>query len=364
MALHDWLLSRARVSSRPHQRVRTDDKMAFFQQLATLLGSGTPLLQALRICAQESQSLRLQRVLLDIAARVAAGSSLHAATAQQDDIFEPYWVEVIRTGEITGQMGKVLLELNRQIREAREVRRKLTGALVYPAILFVVAVVALGIMLGFVVPTFAAMFDEMGARLPAMTQLVVDASHWLVGYGGYLLLAGAVGVVLGRRYLRTETGRRTVEGLGLVVPLVGDCLVQSAMYRLASNLALLLHSGIPMLEALTALEEIFQRRPVYRDALRQVIRRVAGGSPLAAAMEETGLFTTMLTNSVRVGEESGQLAVVMEQVAPYYRDKMEGLVTKVSKLLEPVIIIVMGAAVGGVMLAIYLPMFEMAGKVH
>ena len=364
MAFDDWFVGRARVSSKPHQRVKLDDKMAFFQQLSTLVCSGTPLLQALRICAEESQSTRLQRVLVEIAGRVAAGSSLHAATAHYETIFDRHWVEVIRTGELTGQMGPVLLELNKQVRESRETRRKVTAALIYPVILLVVAVLAVTVMLWLVVPTFAAMFKDMGAKLPGMTQFVVDASDLVVDYGLYLV-GGTVVLVAGlRQYLRSEAGRRRLGSVGLATPLVGELMVQMAMYRFASNLALLLRSGVPMLETLAALGGVFHTSPVYRDALGRAQDRVASGRPLAAALEETGLFTNMMTNMVRIGEESGQLAAVMDQIAPYYREKTEAFIGKLTKLLEPVIILGMGTAVAGMMLAIYLPMFEMAGKIH
>src|SRR5207244_3036061 len=151
---------------------------------------------------------------------------------------------------------------------------------------------------------------------------------------------------------------------GLTVPLVGELLIHMAMYRFASNLALLLKSGIPMLETLTALGGIFQTNPLYRDALARTQARVAGGRSLAISLEETGLFPTMITNMVRIGEQSGQLAPVMEQVAPYYREKLDSLITKITKLMEPIIIMGMGAAITGLMLAMYMPMFEIAGKVH
>src|ERR1700736_6565961 len=150
MGLDHWLITHARVASKPHRRVKLDDKMNFFHQLSTLVCSGTPLMQAIRICAEESQSSKLRQVLQQIAGRVAAGSSFHAATAQHGQVFEPHWVEVIRTGEITGEMGAVLVHLNKQIREAREPRRKFIGALLYPLILLAVTTVSMTIMLWFV----------------------------------------------------------------------------------------------------------------------------------------------------------------------------------------------------------------------
>lgn len=364
MGFEEFVVAHARVSSKVHKKISMDDKMSFFQQLSTLVSSGTPLLQSLRQAADQCQSSKLQKVLEEIGNRVASGSSFNAAAAAYPGVFEPYWVEVIRTGEMTGQMGSVLLELNKQIRESRETKRKVTGALMYPMILICVAVLAVTVMLWMVVPTFAGMFKDMGAELPAITQFVVDASAFIVAYGLYIL-GGIVAAVFGfKRYMKTEAGKRNVGGVGLVVPMIGPLLVQMAMYRFSSNLALLLKAGVPMLETLTTLGGVFQNSPIYRDALERARGRVAAGRPLAAALVETGLFSSMLTNMVRTGEESGQLAAVMEQIAPYYKEKMEGLVTKVSKMLEPLIIVFMGSTIAGLMLAIYMPMFEMAGKVN
>jgi type IV pilus assembly protein PilC len=364
MAFEDWFIAHARVSSKPHKKIKLDDKMMFFQQLSTLVNAGTPLLQAIQICAQQNQSLKLRKTLDEIAARVSAGSSLNGAAASYPNVFEQNWIGVIRTGEITGKMGGVLLELNKQIRDARDTRRKVMGSLMYPIVLVVVAVTAVTVLLWVVVPTFAKMFHDMNAELPGITQFVVDASGFLVSYGIYIVLGIGVFVFAVRQYAKTEGGRRKFLGVGLGLPLFGELIVQMAMYRFASNIALLLKSGIPMLDAMGVLVGVFQNNPIYRDALERAKTRVAGGRPLGAALEETEIFTAMITNMVRIGEESGQLSQVMEQIAPYYKERMESLIGKVTKLLEPVVIAGMGATVAGLMLAIYMPMFEMAGKVH
>jgi type IV pilus assembly protein PilC len=364
MAFEDWFIARARVSSKPHKRIGVDDKMTFFHQLSTLVASGTPLLQAIQICAQQSQSVKLGQVLDQIATRVAAGSSVHSAAANFPNVFLHHWVEIIRTGEVTGQMGLVLQELNKQIGESRATARKVKGALMYPIILICFAVGAVTAMLWFVIPTFAKMFKDMGAELPGITQFVVDVSGYVSHYGIYVTMVFIAVVIAIRKFGKTERGRRLFIGVGVAVPMVGDIIIQSAMYRFSSNVALLLKSGIPMMETLNVMEGIFQTNPIYRDGLIRVQTRVASGRTLAASLEETGLFTTMITNMVRIGEESGQLALVMEQIAPYYKEKMESMIARITKLLEPVIIMGMGSTVAGLMLSIYLPMFEMAGKVH
>jgi type IV pilus assembly protein PilC len=234
----------------------------------------------------------------------------------------------------------------------------------YPMILICVAVIAVTVMLWMVVPTFAKMFKDMGAKLPDVTQFVVDASNAVVDYGAYVAVGVVVAVVGLKFYLKTEKGKFYFCGIGLVLPMFGTLIVQMAMYRFSSNIALLLKSGVPMLETLHTLVGVYQNNPIYREALIRTRQRVAAGRPLAAALEETGLFSSMLLNMVRTGEESGQLAAVMEQVAPYYKEKMESAVMKVTKMLEPLIIMGMGTTIAGLMLAIYMPMFEMAGKVN
>lgn len=363
MAFEDWFLAHARVSSKEHKRVTLDDKMTFFQQLATLVSSGTPLVQAIQIAAQQTQSAQLREILTEIAGRVAAGCSLHSVMTGHRNVFEDHWIELIGTGEVSGKMGMVLCDLNRQIRESRETRRKVTGAMIYPIILLIVAVAVVVVMLWVVVPRFADMFRELGAELPGITRFVMGVSDFIADYGIYMVVGVIVLAIAFRQYVQTEAGRRRVGALALAVPVMGELMVQSAMYRFSSNLALLLKSGVPMLETLSALGGSFRTSPIYRDAILRAQSRVAAGQSLADSLEETGLFTSMLTHMVRIGEESAQLATVMEQVAPYYKDKLHSFIAKGTKLMEPAIIIVMGTIIAGLMLAIYLPMFDMAGAV-
>ncbi len=363
MAFEDYFIARARVSSKPHRGILLDDKMMFFQQLATLITSGTPLLQAVEICAEQCQSVKLRRVLEQISSRVASGSSVHAAAANYTGIFDHYWIEVIRTGEMTGQMSMVLGELNKQIAASRETSKKVMGALMYPIILICVAVGAVTGLLWFVVPTFAKMFKDMGAELPGITQFVIGLSNDISAKGPYVAVFLVIAIIAIKKFSKTESGRRLFIGTGMGIPMVGELIVQAAMYRFASNIALLLKSGIPMMESLQTIEGVFQTSPPYRDAMVRVQGRVASGRPLAASLEETRIFTSMIVNMVRVGEESGQLAMVMEQMAPYYKERMETMIHRVTKLLEPIIIAGMGITIAGLMLSIYMPMFEMAGKI-
>jgi len=364
MTFADWCVEHARTSGRQHNHITLDDKLAFFQQLSTMVSSGTPLLQALQICSQQTSSRKLRDILEETAERVASGSSLHEAVAQYPDHFEHHWIEVIRTGEVTGKLNLVLCELVKRVAEARAARRKVFGAMMYPIVLTCVAAAAMTVLLWFVVPTFKQMFDEMGADLPGVTQVVVDASDFLVSYGVYVTIALGALVFGTRRYMRTEAGRRLLGTVGVATPLVGELMVSSAMYRFASTISLLLNSGVPLLDALGILRGVFAKSPIYRDAISQTEAGVAAGRTLADSLDESILFTSMVVNMVRVGEESATLGGVMDQVAPFYREKTEAMMSKAMKLMEPAIIIAMGVALSAMMLAIYLPMFEMAGNVN
>ena len=191
---------------------------------------------------------------------VAAGSSLANALATHRRFFEDHWIALIDTGEAAGRMSEVLDDLNAQIRESQETRRKISGALTYPIILVFVAIAVIVAMLWFVVPTFAGMFDEMGAELPGITKFVVALSGYLARYGLYVIAGlGVIGFLL-QRYMQTEDGRRRIGAIMIATPLVGDLSVQSAMYRFASNLALLIKSGVPMMETLTVMARVFRSR--------------------------------------------------------------------------------------------------------
>ena len=356
-------VAHARISTKPHTGAKVEDTLAFFHQLSTLVSSGTPLLQALKIAAAQSESIKLRRILEQIVSMVSSGSTFHSAAASFPKVFEFQWVEAIRTGEISGKMAGVLIELNKQIVESRETKKKVKGALMYPFILIAVALIAVTVMLWMVVPVFAKMFKDMDATLPAITQFVVDASNYIVAYGMYGVVVIVVAGVGFKKYMATESGRKYVGGILMVIPTIGQLVVEMAMYKFASNLSLLLKSGVPMMETMYTIKGIFQHSPQYRDALGRVAARVAAGKPLYAALQETGLFLPMLVSMVQVGEESGQLPQVMEQIAPFYKEKMEGMILKVTKMLEPLTIMFMGVSIAGLMLAIYMPMFDMAGSV-
>ena len=204
MSFDTWFLARARVTAKQHGRASLDDKMTFFQQFGSLLASGTPLLRAIRIAGEQNQSRVLREAMDEVAERVASGTALHVAIEATTDMFPMHWVAMIATGEATGKLDEVLVDLNRQIRESAEARSKFVGSMIYPCVLIFVAVLVVLAMLWFVVPTFGQMFKEMGAELPGITVFVLDLSDQVAAYGLYVLGGFAAGGFALFRWLKTE----------------------------------------------------------------------------------------------------------------------------------------------------------------
>lgn len=350
-----------RLRSKKHKGIKGDDIVSFFQQLSTLLTAGTPLLRSLQVAGEQSESEKLIDVLRALAAHVAGGATLNESMQKHPKLFDYQWIEMIKAGERSGRLAETIEELTAYIKVRRAIRSKVMSAMIYPAIMIFVLIASLILMLGKVVPTFAEFLTDFGQELPAVTQAVIGASEFVQTHVPHLLFGPiAVGLAL-RYYFRTDSGGRQKEALLIKVPLMGQLTVESTMERFAHNLALLLKSGTPLLEALRIMPELFRNQGVYRPAFVWVYDNVGKGTGLAASLEKTGLFTPLLVNMIRVGEESGTLVNVLDEVATFYRAKVEVLVERVTGMMEPIIVIFMGVSVGTILMSIYLPMFQMAG---
>src|SRR5438552_8204126 len=335
MAEKGFLLSHARVSNKRHRGIKSDDIFSLFQQLSTMISAGMPLMDALQLTAAQTQSKKLGIVMGAICNKVQAGCSLWSAAAEYPKIFESHWIQVIRTGEISGQIGPLLGRLTVNMKENREARGKLISAMIYPAIIFCVAVAALVIMLWFVVPTFTQFFKETGGNLPGITKAVIGLSDFLQHYGVYLVIAVIAAAVAFRYWIKSPNGGRTFTAFLMMTPVFGEVLVNAAMEKFATNLALLLRAGMPLLESLYALDGIFEKNVPYRESLADVQKRVSSGGSLAVGLTEAGLYTPILINLIRVGEESGQLPLVLEQVSSYVKQKVAALAARMPAMIEP-----------------------------
>lgn len=352
-----------RINAKMHQKVQDQDVLAFFQQLSTLFRAGTPIYEAIVIAGQQCQSEKLASVIDGLGRKVAAGAALWEALSDDRELFKEEWIQVIRSGEQSGRLGDILEQLVVQIDAANQMQQKVVSALMYPCIMFSVSLIAVGVMLVMVVPTFAEMFDTMGSELPGITQAVLDVSDFLQTKGHYLLGGGFVIYMGMKRYLATPEGRGNKDKLMLCLPLMGQVVIQSCMQKYALNMALLLRSGLPLLEAIQRVRGIFSTNVVYEQAFQQVERHVERGGAMADGLIATNMFTSFVTGMTRIGEESGTLPEVLDEIEVFYRRKVETLIERVTGSLETVVIIFMGVAVAVILCSVYLPMFSMAGGV-
>ncbi len=354
-------LPNVRIKTKQHKAIKFDDIISFFQQLTTLLVAGTPLLKSLQVAGEQSESEKLIVVLRHLAGKVAAGSTLNDALLEHPKIFEHQWVEMIKAGERSGRLAETINELTDYIKTRKAMKSKVVGAMIYPCIMIFVLVASLIVMLGKVVPTFAEFLLDFGQELPAITNAVIGASDFLRENIFAILGGPIVGGFFLRRYFKTPGGNRQKAILLMKMPMVSQLVVESMMERFSHNLALLLKSGTPLLEALGVLQEIFRDQGVYHPAIASVFQGVGKGLGFGTALEQTGLFTPLAVNMIRVGEETGRLTDVLEEIAAYYRARVDVTVERLTGMLEPLIVIFMGASVGVILLSVYLPMFQMAG---
>lgn len=356
-------LFRPRVHSKSHKRVRSEDKLSFFRQLATLFDAGTPIHESLSITARQSESQDLLETGQDVADQVAAGTPMWQALGKHPKRFKQEWVEVVRSGEQSGQLGEVLGRLADRIEKAQALRTQIVSALTYPAILAVVALGAVIVMLVEVVPTFQTMFEQMDQELPAITTFVVDVSDFLRARGLHLGVAIVAGVLLFGAWKRSRVGKPVVDSLMLALPLIGDMGVQVAMQRFASNMAMTLKAGISLLDSLEGVSGAMGGNLVYVEALNKVRDQIMQGERFADALASSGAFTPFVIRMVMVGERSGTLPDVMVEVDRFYTRSVATTLERVMGSLETVLVLAMGLVVALILSSVYLPMFSMASGV-
>ena len=336
----------------PPARIPGRDLLTFTQQLSALLEAGLPLDRALGILAELAENRRLRRIVEDVGQGVRTGSSLADALARhQPRPFSRLYVNTVRAGEKGGVLEVALRRLAEHLEAMREIREAVTSALIYPALLAAVGVGAVVFLLTFVLPRFAVVFADLGQALPLPTRILLGVSHALSDYWWVLALVVLALLLGGQLVNRSEEGRRAVDRLLLRLPVVGHLLRRVEMGRLTRTLGTLLGSGVPLLGALAVAREVAGNQVVAL-ALQTVQEGVKRGEGLARPMGETGEFPPLAVHMVRVGEETGRLEEMLGRVAHTYESEIRVAVRRLVALLEPAIILVLGAVVLGIVLAI------------
>jgi type IV pilus assembly protein PilC len=343
--------------------VKPQDIAVFSRQLATMLTSGIPMVQAFEIIGNGNDNPAMQKLVLDIKSNVEGGSTLHESLAKHPLYFDDLYVNLIEAGEQAGALETLLDKVATYKEKTEALKKKIKKALFYPAAVLVVAAIVTTILLLFVIPQFEELFKGFGADLPAFTQMVVGMSRFMQHNGIYVFV-GLGGTIAAFLYFkkRSRKMRRVLDRMMLKFPIIGPILVKAAIARFARTLATMFAAGVPLVEAMQSVAGA-TGNIVYEEATLRIKDEIATGQRLQRAMENTRLFPNMVVQMIAVGEESGSLDSMSGKVADFYEAEVDNAVDSMSALLEPIIMAILGILVGGMVIAMYLPIFKLGAVI-
>jgi type IV pilus assembly protein PilC len=328
-----------------------------------MLAAGIPLVQAFEIVGNGNDKPAMQKLVLDVKADVEGGTSLHEALGKHPLHFDDLFVNLVEAGEQAGALESLLDKIATYKEKTEALKKKVKKALFYPTAVLVVAVIVTVILLIFVIPQFESLFKGFGADLPAFTQMVIDLSRLVQNDGLFIgAVLGGIGWTFFYFKKRSRKMREFLDRLSLKIPIIGPILNKSAIARYARTLSTMFAAGVPLVEALESVAGA-TGNIVYEDAVMRMRDEVATGQRLQRAMESTGLFPNMVVQMIAVGEESGSLDAMSAKVATFYEQEVDNAVDSMSSLLEPLIMAILGVLVGGLVIAMYLPIFKLGSVV-
>jgi type IV pilus assembly protein PilC len=344
-------------------RVKMKDVAVFSRQFATMISSGLSLIRALHILNEQTENKKLAEVVTEVRLDVEKGASLSQALGRHPKVFNRLYVAMVRAGETGGVLDSVLEQLASIIEKQVELRRKITSAMTYPVAVLALVLLIVTAMLVFVVPTFETLYADLGGTLPLPTRLLLAVSglvtKWLP-----VIVVFEVGAVIGfKRWIQSDRGRAVWDAFKLKVPIFGKLVHKTCLTRFSRTFAVLLRSGVPILEALEITAETVNNT-VVAGAIKDTQEAVKRGESVAAPLESHAVFPPMVVQMLAVGEETGQVDTMLEKVADFYDAEIEATVDALTSLLEPLLIVVMGGAVGGMVVALYMPMFQIINLVQ
>lgn len=339
--------------------VKPKDIAIFTRQLATMLKAGVPLLQTFDIVARGNANPKVSALLDRIRATLETGTSLNAAFRRHPKHFSGLYCNLVEAGESAGILESILDRLAIYLEKMEAIKSKIKSALMYPITVVAVAIIVVTVIMLFVIPSFKTVFSSFGAELPAPTLIVIAMSDFFVAYG-WLLFAviGLVGFFLYRSYKTSKQMQTAVDGMLLRLPVFGDLIEKSVIARWTRTLATMFAAGVPLVEALGSVAGA-SGNVVYEDATYNIQKAVATGTALNIAMSTTGVFPSMVLQMSAIGEESGTLDQMLTKAAEFYEAEVDEMVKGLSSLLEPIIIVFLGTLIGGIVVAMYLPIFKL-----
>jgi type IV pilus assembly protein PilC len=344
-------------------RIKLKDLAVFSRQFATMINSGLSLLRALTILAEQTESKALAEIIGQVRNEVEQGTALSTSLAKHPKTFNRLYVAMIKAGEVGGFLDKVLLELADSIEKEVELRGKVRSAMTYPIAVFAMVIMIVAAMLVFVVPQFETLYSQLGGQLPFLTRILLGASRFVAGWGGgVVVIAVVAGVIAFRRFHATPAGRFAVDRAKLRAPVFCPLVQKTVLSRFSRTLSTLLGSGVPILQSLEIVSETVNNDVVSR-AVKDVQDSVREGESLAVPLAKHSVFPPMVVQMLAVGEETGAIDVMLDKVGDFYDAEVSAAVDSLTSLIEPILIAVMGSVVGGMVVALYLPMFNIINLV-
>lgn len=342
-----------------HGWVTKTDLLLFARQLATMINAGVSILKSLQIMQKQTESRNMAEILAKVVKDMESGVTLHDALGKHKKVFSELWVNLIETGEASGNLGLVLERLATYLERQESLKSKIISAMIYPIILMVVAVGAILVFLLKIFPMFSAVFSDFGMELPPLTQMMIHASNLLKK--GFLpgIVIIVVLVFMFRQYIGTTAGRRNYDIFLLKLPLIGGLVKIVALERFASTMSTLVQSGVPILYSLEITERTIGNK-LLEDTLKKVKENVRGGKTLSGPLEESGLFPAMVIQMVGVGEEIGELPQMFKRIADYYSEVIETLITRLTAAFEPIMLVVMAGIIGMMVVGMFLPILKLS----
>ncbi len=338
------------------------DLVIFTRQLSTMIDAGLPLVQCLQILGKQQSNATFKKVLTTIQSDVETGTTLADSMRKHPKVFDSLYSNMIEAGELGGILDTILSRLAGFKEKSMALQKKIKGAMTYPVICLAISILILIVILVFVIPVFVEMFASLDSALPAITQLVVNMSDFVKGNIIYLIIFGILVFYGIKKIYSTEKGRFKIDAFVLKAPVVGQLTRKVAVSKFTRTLSTMLQSGVPILDALQVVARTSGNKVVERAVLR-VSASIAEGRPIAEPLEESGVFPNMVVQMINVGESVGALDTMLEKIADFYDEEVDQAVENLTAMIEPFMMVFLGGMIGGLVVAMYLPIFQMAGKI-
>jgi type IV pilus assembly protein PilC len=343
-------------------KVKGKDVVIFTRQFATMIDSGLPIVQALDILGRQHENKAFKRVLNGVKESVETGGTLADGMRKHPEAFDDLYVNMVEAGESGGILDVILERLSIHMEKAMKLKREVKTAMIYPAVVISAAVIVTGILLIFVIPTFAELFADFGAALPLPTQIVITLSNFVCAWWHLIFGSMAGSIFFFVRFMKTERGQEVIHPIALKMPIFGDIIRKVAVARFTRTLGTMISSGVPILDALNICARTAGNKVVERDVQRARVA-ISEGKSMIEPLSESPVFPPMVVQMIGVGESTGALDAMLQKIADFYEDEVDNAVTAMKQMIEPIMILILGTVIGGLVIAMYLPIFKMGSVV-